>query len=243
MRPISDHNLQADQALYLRLLDVGVHPDMGQVLDHNLNPCRAREVQLLDMLVPVDMTPVSDHNLQVDQVRYYRLLDDVDRHGVTIILGRNWQAIRPQYSQLLDVAVLVVLLVLDHNWSVLDTPAVEVAKVHYAVPVGQADMALVSKSVPNLPGMGEVQFLLDASAHIVNLVEDMFAQRAVASLPPPFLGPIHIDVAPVAACSEMPHTEVDSAAVSKEGSWRPIRRPHVVQAPVCDGSFPGLEEN
>jgi len=104
-------------------------------------------------------------------------------------------------------------------------------------------MALVSKSVPSLPGKGEAQFLLDASAHIANLVEGMFAQRAVASLPPPFLEPIHIDVAPVVARSEMPHTEVDSVVVSKEGSWQAVQRPHAVQEPVCDLSSPGLEEN
>ena len=81
-----------------------------------------------------------------------------------IILNRNWQAVQPQYSQLLDAAVFVASLVLDHNLSALDTPAVEVAKVHCTVTDGQADMTLVSMSGPSLPGMGEVQVLLYVSA-------------------------------------------------------------------------------
>jgi hypothetical protein len=104
-------------------------------------------------------------------------------------------------------------------------------------------MPLVSISVPSLLGMGEVRVLLDASAHTVNLVEDMFAQRAVSRLPPPLLVPIHIDVAPAAACSEMPHTVVNSAEVLKLGSWCAMQRPHLTRAPVCDVSSAGLEEN
>lgn len=160
-----------------------------------------------------------------------------------IILNRNWQAVQPQYSQLLDVAVLVASLVLDHNLSALDTPAVEVAKVHCTVTDGQADMTLVSMSGPSLPGMGEVQVLLYVSAQIVNLVEDTSAQPAVASRHPPFLVPIHIDVAPAVGWFEIPHTAVDSAEVSKEGSWRAMSRPDLVQEPVCDVSSAGLEEN
>lgn len=113
-------------------------------------------------------------------------------------------------------------LSLDHNLSALDTPAVEVAKVHCTAPVGQVDMTLVSMSVPSLLGMGEVLGLLNALVQIVNLVEDMFAQQGVASQPPPFLVPIHIDVVPAAGRSGMPHRAVDSAELSQEGSWQAI---------------------
>lgn len=195
------------------------------------------------MLVPPDMTPVLDYNRRLGQAQQFRLLDVVGPQCVLIILGRNWLAVQSQHSQLLDVAVLVASLVLDHNLSALDTPAVEAAKVHCTAPAGQVDITLVSTSDSGLLDIGEVLVLLDALAQIVDLAEDTLAPRVVPSLPLSFPVPIHIVVAGAAGCSEIPHTAVGSAETLKEDSWRAMSRPHLVQAPVCDVSSAGLDEN
>jgi hypothetical protein len=246
MKPILDHRLPADQSQYLRLPGVGIHLDMGEVFVLGWKDSAVPEVQLFDALVPVGMTSLLDHKLRLDQARHFPLLDVVGPHDVILILDHSYPAVQPLYSQLPDVAVLVVPLVLDRNFSALDIPAAEAAeaaKVHYTAPVGQVDMTLVSIPDPGALDTGEVELSLIAAAQLVDVVQDIVAQEVVTSLPALFLVPIHIDVAQVAGYSGMPHKAVGLVEVSQEDSWPAIARAHLGQARACGVSSAGLVEN
>jgi hypothetical protein len=249
MKPILNHRLPADQSQYLRLPGVGIHLDMGEVLVLGWKDGAVPEVQLLDTFVPVGMTSLLDHKSLLDQARHFPLLDVVGPHNVILILDHSRPAVQPLYSQLPDVAVLIVSLILDRNLSALDTSAaeaaeaVEAAKVHYTVPVGQADMTLASIPDPSALDTGEVELPLIAAAQLVDVVQDIAVQEVVTSLPALFLVPIHIDVAPVAGCSGMPHKVVGLVEVSQEDSWLAIVRAHLRQARACGVSSAGLVEN